>query len=307
MDFSTIFRIRQRPQFLLDLIKVSRHSLNIHDRSDVAIVLFDTRAPKWQGIGLFFEAEAKQVTIIATMLKGLKLEFERMEEGLPNIKDFQNKRFYRVYQAKLKSAWITTDEEIIDGEAVDKRVPIEIEEIRAQINKALTIEKLPLAHWEEYKAIRLLALKTDQQAFGEPYSRPSEWLDEKWQERLKTAIEKKTSSMLFARVDGKLAGMIGWYRSEEDLLNHTANIWGVFVKPEHRGRGIAKSLMETILKELDAIEDIKMVILEVNSDQESAQKLYEKFGFVKTNESDQQLGDGKTHHVCEMQRSSNVP
>lgn len=164
----------------------------------------------------------------------------------------------------------------------------------------LIIQQSTHSNWEEYKGLRLSALKTEPQAFLSSYTKELTYPDEKWQERLQMANEGKTSWIYFAKVNGKLVGMIGGYRDENDLKNQTAQIWGVYVNLAERGKGIAKAFMAAILEKLSKNSDIKKVILEVNTDQEIAQKLYEKFGFVETETNFIQLGDGLTHKVSKM-------
>ena len=93
-----------------------------------------------------------------------------------------------------------------------------------------------------------------------------------------------------------------WRRRGNDLKNHTAQIWGVYVNPDHRGIGIAKNLMAALIDRLSQNPDIHTLKLEVNTDQESAKKLYESFGFVVTNTISMQLGDGLTHKVTKMEK-----
>ncbi len=177
----------------------------------------------------------------------------------------------------------------------------EKQKVKITMNQAEIIQ-LPLENWQEYKELRLRALQTDPQAFSEPYSRPVAWPDEKWQQRLQTANEGKTTNILFARLDGKLVGMVGFYRDENDFANHSAQIWGVYVDPEQRGKGIAKSLFSAILEKLTSNPDINLVKLEVNTDQESAKKLYASFGFVAICDRQLLLGDGLTHQITEMEK-----
>ena len=171
-------------------------------------------------------------------------------------------------------------------------------------NNNFEIIKLPLNRWREHKELRLGALKTDSQAFLSTYEKEAEHPDEKWQQRLKSANEEITSWMYFAQSDGKLVGMIGCFRDENDLKNHSAQIWGMYVTPAQRGKGIAKSLMSTLLKKLSANKDITKLKLEVNTDQKSAVKLYEHFGFKATETTPLVLGDGKEHQVIIMEKES---
>ena len=61
-------------------------------------------------------------------------------------------------------------------------------------------------------------------------------------------------------------------------LGLRAEILRIAVHPDHRGKGIAKALIETCLQKFSK-EDIESVELEVNTANRSAVKLYEKFGF----------------------------
>jgi ribosomal-protein-alanine N-acetyltransferase len=61
-------------------------------------------------------------------------------------------------------------------------------------------------------------------------------------------------------------------------LGLKAEILRIAVHPDHRGKGIAKELIETMLQLLSK-ENVESVELEVNSANRGAVKLYEKFGF----------------------------
>jgi len=61
-------------------------------------------------------------------------------------------------------------------------------------------------------------------------------------------------------------------------LRLRAEILRIAVHPDHRGKGIAKALIETSLQTFSK-ENVESVELEVNAANRSAVKLYEKFGF----------------------------
>jgi hypothetical protein len=87
------------------------------------------------------------------------------------------------------------------------------------------ILQLPLDSWQEYKAIRLKALKTDPQAFLSPYSKESAYPDEKWQQRLEEANAGISSWVYFAQNEGKLVGMIGGYRPEKERHSESFDVY----------------------------------------------------------------------------------
>ena len=78
--------------------------------------------------------------------------------------------------------------------------------------------------------------------------------------------------------DGKLIGTAGFFRRPNNKERHKGHIWGVYVRPESRGKGIASALMKEIVRrarELDGIEQITLVA----SANLSAQRLYKALGF----------------------------
>ena len=62
------------------------------------------------------------------------------------------------------------------------------------------------------------------------------------------------------------------------VIADTAELLRIAVDPEHRGQGIASSIMEEMLGKLDD-SSADRIMLEVRSKNEGAIALYEKFGF----------------------------
>ena len=84
---------------------------------------------------------------------------------------------------------------------------------------------------------------------------------------------------LFAEVDGELFGMAGAHWSHRSRLRHVAEVYGVYISPEMRGRGAAVALLRRLLDELRALDQIEKVNLSVNSELPVAMRLYESLGF----------------------------
>lgn len=160
----------------------------------------------------------------------------------------------------------------------------------------IQIIRLPPGRWNEYKALRLRALKDDPQAFGSSYAKEVAYSDEKWQERTNDGV-------LFASNSNNLIGMMGIWQSQEDKESKTANIFGVYVIPEFRGKGISKMLMQSLLDELKSNTSISKLKLTVNKNQLSAVKLYEAFGFKITGQEKAQLGDGNYYDEYLMEKN----
>ncbi len=147
--------------------------------------------------------------------------------------------------------------------------------------------------WEEYKQLRLRALSTDPQAFGTSYSEAAKFPDEQWRQRLQDAFDGKRQ-LLFARLGGKLVGMVGAYQEEEDKRSFTANIHSMYVDSDARSHGVGRMLLSRLLESLGE-GGILRAKLDVSTDQLAAKQLYLSLGFVVIGSSIQMLGDGKQH------------
>jgi ribosomal protein S18 acetylase RimI-like enzyme len=78
--------------------------------------------------------------------------------------------------------------------------------------------------------------------------------------------------------EGKLSGTAGFYRYMHNKERHKGHIWGVYVRPESRGKGVGSALMKEIIRrarELNGLEQITLVA----SAKLPAQRLYKALGF----------------------------
>ena len=72
--------------------------------------------------------------------------------------------------------------------------------------------------------------------------------------------------------------------SREEMLKerHRAFVWSVYVRPEARGKGISKLLMQQIIDEARQMEGLEILSLTVSLPQTSARTLYTSLGFFTT-------------------------
>lgn len=160
----------------------------------------------------------------------------------------------------------------------------------------IEIVKLSPSEWLSYKVLRLRSLKEDPQSFLSSYEKELLVPDDRWRARL-----SNDKWLFFAKMDGQLVGMMGAFQTDKDKQNQAANIYGVFVVHEARGKRISVMLMNKLL---DFLKDqsIKTVNLSVNQDQLAAVTLYRKFGFDLTGQENMMLGDGIEHTELLMTR-----
>ena len=125
----------------------------------------------------------------------------------------------------------------------------------------------------EFKDIWLEALKKHPEHFTACYSQESK--------RPMSFFSKilENNTYIACLRDGKILGVCGVLPAHESPKKaHTAKISGFYIRPEYRGRGFAKKLMQNAL---DAIEEqFDKVMLDVNARNRGAIKLYKAMGFV---------------------------
>jgi ribosomal protein S18 acetylase RimI-like enzyme len=162
------------------------------------------------------------------------------------------------------------------------------------------ITRLPVERWPEYRELRLHALKTDPQAFGQSWDEADKYPEERWRQRLIDAAEGR-SWLVFAEREGRLTGMAGAYQWPEDVEANRAMVIAVFVDPELRGQRIGERLVQAVLDQL-AATGLDSAILAVNPEQTAAVRLYERMGFVATGSEVNTLGNGQECEEIVMER-----
>ena len=141
------------------------------------------------------------------------------------------------------------------------------------MKKDITILKLKVSQWEEYRDLRLEALRKDSSAFGSSYQEERNRKENEWKEKL------NARGVLLAYVNGLAVGIAQYRFREGEKLQHVADISSVYVKDDFRGRGIAKALMIEALKQICKNPKVIKISLNVHSQQVAARSLYEKLGF----------------------------
>jgi ribosomal protein S18 acetylase RimI-like enzyme len=91
-------------------------------------------------------------------------------------------------------------------------------------------------------------------------------------------------------------GMAGFYQERSIKRRHKGWIWGVFVKQDARGRGVARSLMAEAIKRAKSIPDLEMILLTVSVDQPAPRKLYQSLGFRSIGIEPKGVRIGNEHH-----------
>jgi GNAT superfamily N-acetyltransferase len=125
--------------------------------------------------------------------------------------------------------------------------------------------------------LRMLALETDPWSFVDSPEELRAISVEEFATRLRA--DHAENFIVGAFEQGSAVGMVGCYQEVPLKRRHKAWIWGVFVNPSARGRGIGKSLMQAAIQRAKSIPCLEMLLLTVGVGQPVPRKLYESLGF----------------------------
>jgi ribosomal protein S18 acetylase RimI-like enzyme len=100
-----------------------------------------------------------------------------------------------------------------------------------------------------------------------------------WEERLAPG-DTRGKIVLGALVNGELAGALGLEFTERPKLRHKASLFGMYVKPHARRRGLGCLLVEAALEAARQHGGIVQVQLTVTQGNPAPEALYARCGFV---------------------------
>lgn len=134
----------------------------------------------------------------------------------------------------------------------------------------IDIQQTTEADWLDLKTIRLQSLTESPKAFGLTYEAVSAYTDSQWRER----AGNRTPPVYFvARDEEGPVGLIGGVKANVEF-----NLIAMWVAPSHRGLGVGKALVATVLSAA-ASRDESEVCLLVSPLNKAACALYEEMGF----------------------------
>jgi RimJ/RimL family protein N-acetyltransferase len=127
-----------------------------------------------------------------------------------------------------------------------------------------------------FQALRLAALQDTPSAFGSSYEEEKDFPAATIEARL---AAKPDRGPFGAFDNDEHVGLVALGRESMRQLAHKALIWGMYVRPEARGKGIARALLTEALSLARSVPEVRQVNLSVNANNTVAIRLYESVGF----------------------------
>lgn len=139
----------------------------------------------------------------------------------------------------------------------------------------MLLARLTPAHAAEYRALMLRAYADAPAAFTSTVAEREPLAKSWWEDRVENDV------VLGAFDSGDLVGVAGLRPERRERTSHKALLFGMFVAPSHRGRGIGRALVDATLDYARSSPRLRVVQLTVSDSNASAVRLYEACGFVR--------------------------
>jgi ribosomal protein S18 acetylase RimI-like enzyme len=95
-------------------------------------------------------------------------------------------------------------------------------------------------------------------------------------------LQPRPDSVIFGAFEGsELCALVGLQRERMAKLAHKSFIWGVYVAPETRGRGVGDEILRHALSHAANVLGTRQVNLGVNTKNSAAVALYKRLGFIE--------------------------
>lgn len=130
---------------------------------------------------------------------------------------------------------------------------------------------------QSFQQVRLRALTDHPESFGMAAEEEARMTLEQVASLLAPHPKRFT---LGAFEGGKLIGFAGFYQMDRIKMRHKGHIWGMYVAPEGRGKGVGRALLEAIIERARTIDGVEEVVLAVTVGNDYARQIYIAAGFV---------------------------
>jgi RimJ/RimL family protein N-acetyltransferase len=142
--------------------------------------------------------------------------------------------------------------------------------------------------WQEFREIRLKALKSDPKVFGSHYEREKNKSRQDWKEW----AGAENQAIFFLYDNGKSIGMTGIYIPQDTVTKTTAVLWGSWLEPEYRHKGISELMYKARIDWAKDQPDLRRIEVSHRESNLASKFANQKHGFKLVKEEDKEWHDG---------------
>ncbi len=142
--------------------------------------------------------------------------------------------------------------------------------------------------WAVWKNLRLEALQNSPESFGAVFAEEAQWSEAEWKKGLE-------SGTIFGAFSGDgLVGCAGFYSFDSIKKKHKGTLWGMYVQPQERGKGVGDMLVQAVIAH--AKKHVMQLHLACVITNVGAIKLYQRHGFLLYGTEPRSLRMGETFY-----------
>ncbi|MFZ1684579.1 MAG: GNAT family N-acetyltransferase [Candidatus Zixiibacteriota bacterium] len=146
----------------------------------------------------------------------------------------------------------------------------------------MEIRKLRATEVELFREIRMESTRLHPEAFCDCPEEMLGYSEQKMHDFADPSDSFPQKFILGAFENDRLLGVVGFFREESIKERHRGYVWSVYTRPEARGKGVSRALMEALIAEARKIEGLEFLALDVSTTQQPARNLYLSLGFFVT-------------------------
>ncbi len=164
----------------------------------------------------------------------------------------------------------------------------------------IVIRSLNADDWEEFRYLRLEALKEEPRAYGISREDETGKSDEEWKKMCLDAFHGKGKWFFIALHEGKLIGMLGATELFGLYMRHQVEICSAYVDSSFRRHGVLTALYNGLKSKLEEVPHLEQMIVWVTLFEKQVGKhAFEKFGFKLAGTLSKTVKfDGKHYNCC---------
>jgi len=99
-------------------------------------------------------------------------------------------------------------------------------------------------------------------------------------EAVRDQLRRAPDWVILGAFEDGLVGTVGLFRDRHLKSAHKVHIWGMYVSPGHRAKGVAAALLQAAVDHARGLSGVAWVQLSVSSSAPAALRLYERAGFL---------------------------
>lgn len=168
-------------------------------------------------------------------------------------------------------------------------------EVMTTDRQKYSIRKLREPDAAAFRDLRIEMCRLHPEAFGQTPEECAAMEEEKALDWMTPSAVFPEKFVLAAFTGERIVATVAFRREDSAKERHRAWIWAVYVRPEGRGHGLSRMLMQQVIDESRTMAGLEMLTLTVAVPQTAARTLYTSLGFITTgiNRHGYKLADGR--------------